>query len=114
LQDAVQDLPDGTLSHPVQDAQGISLVMVCAREGGAAALPIISGTAVADNSAETQTAAPDAGTAGPAPAAAPVNANPAEQFRENVANEMGMQRLEQMADRYLRDLRATAYIDKRF
>ncbi len=118
LQDAVQNLPDGTLSRPVQDAQGISLVMVCAREGGTAALPIISSTPVADNSAATKTTTADTGAdtaaSGPAPAAGPAQANPAEQFRENVANEMGMQRLEQMADRYLRDLRATAYIDKRF
>ena len=123
LQNAVQDLPDGVLSKPVQDAQGISLVMVCGREGGTAALPIISGTPVAQNTTETtpeanapETAAAETetGAAGPAPAAAAASANPAEQFRENVANEMGMQRLEQMADRYLRDLRATAYIDKRF
>lgn len=33
--------------------------------------------------------------------------------RDEVANRIGMQRLDQMQDRYLRDLRATAFIDKR-
>lgn len=33
--------------------------------------------------------------------------------REEIANKLGMQRLQQMQDHYLRDLRATAYIDRR-
>lgn len=46
-------------------------------------------------------------------AAAPATPPRDEATREQVANRIGMQRLDQMQDRYLRDLRATAFIDKR-
>ena len=47
------------------------------------------------------------------PVAAPAAALPEDGSREQVANLLGIKRLEQMADRYLKDLRATAYIEKR-
>lgn len=52
----------------------------------------------------------------PEPAAAPASApldKTSEASREEVANRLGLQRLEMLAERYLKDLRATAYIEKR-
>jgi|GEM_PF-420136 len=111
LREALEDLPDGQLSAPVRDDKNITLLMICDPAGlreTEAALPIVNDGA--------DTAVPDtdaAGGAGPTLPAAP--ALTAEELqREEIANRLGMQRLEQMAERYLRDLRATAYIDKRF
>lgn len=65
---------------------------------------------------QQQAAAPAVQAPGPQAAAGP-SSLPAdkgmESAREQVANQLGMKRLEQMAERYLKDLRATAYIEKR-
>lgn len=112
MQNTLRDLPPETLSLPVRSDKAITLLMICDPAGlrqAEQALPIV-------NDAETpaaETTAADSNNAGPTmPAGAPLTA--AEQQREEVANRLGMQRLEQMAERYLRDLRATAYIDRRF
>jgi peptidyl-prolyl cis-trans isomerase SurA len=49
----------------------------------------------------------------PAPAAPAAAEKTDQASREEIANKIGMQRLDQMQDRYLRDLRATAFIEKR-
>lgn len=54
------------------------------------------------------------GEAAPAAADAGTPAKGDEAQREEVASRLGLQRLEQMAERYLRDLRATAFIEQRF
>ena len=114
MQNALTDLPAGQLSAPVRDAQNITLLMICdpagLRDDTPASLPIVN-----DNTAPAPAtaAADNAGGAGPTMPEGPVLTE-AERQREGIANRLGMQRLEQMAERYLRDLRATAYIDKRF
>lgn len=80
----VDALKVGELSGPLRTKDGVVVLMVCAR---------------------------DAAPAAPAPAVAAAPRD--EGSREQVANQIGMQRLDQMQDRYLRDLRATAFIDKR-
>lgn len=110
LRAALKDLPAGQLSAPVRDRQNITLLMICDPAGvrdAEAALPIV-------NDGTDAPAAPEkAGGAGPTLPAGP-GLTAEEQQREDIANRLGLQRLEQMAERYLRDLRATAYIDKRF
>lgn len=107
LRKAVSALPVGTLSEPVRGDNGVAVLMVCDRQD----------VAVADAPAE-----PAAPVAEPAPAPAPETAAadmpvppPADdqKFREEVANQIGMKRLEQMQEHYLRDLRAAAFIEKR-
>lgn len=84
IQDAVRHLPVGTLSQPLRRPAGITVLMVCARETGK---PVT------------------AAAAGP---------KSADQAREDIATQLGSKRLEQLQDRYLKDLRAAAYIEKRF
>ena len=119
MQNVLTDLPAGQLSAPVRDPQNITLLMICDPAGLRAdtpdsaapeSLPIVN-----DDTAATPAAADTAnsGGAGPTMPEGPV-LTAAERQREDIANRLGMQRLEQMAERYLRDLRATAYIDKRF
>lgn len=99
---AVATLPVGELSEPVRIEGGIAVLMVCEREDA----PV---TPVAEAQAP---AAPE-----PAPAPAPVQAAApapvADVQREQVANQIGLKRLNQLAERYLKDLRATAYIERR-
>lgn len=108
IKQAVANLPEGKLSAPVQMPNGIAVLMVCDRM-----------------KTKTQTTA-KAPVPAPAPEAAPAPEpqqevavpGPAaggedDASREKVATQLGMQRLQQMAERYLKDLRATAYIDKR-
>jgi peptidyl-prolyl cis-trans isomerase SurA len=86
LRAIIEKLPENTLSAPVHNPAGWAMIMVCKREeptATAAALPKFSGDKSDENS------------------------------REDVANKIGAQRLDKMAERYLRDLRATAFIDKR-
>lgn len=78
-------LPIGKVSKPVRTTKGYSVFMICGEE-----------TKIAT----------------PAPASAAPVAND-EKTREEIANQLGMQRLSQLQERYLRDLRATAYIDRR-
>ena len=78
-------LPIGKVSKPVRTTKGYSVFMICGEE--------------------TKIATPQ-------PAAAASAAN-SEKTREEIANQLGMQRLSQLQERYLRDLRATAYIDRR-
>jgi peptidyl-prolyl cis-trans isomerase SurA len=85
---AVEGLKDGELSAPIRTDKGVAVLMICGREEGTAA----------------------AATPPTVPAVPDKNDQAA---RENVANKIGMQRLDQMQDRYLRDLRATAFIEKR-
>lgn len=117
MRDALTDLPAGQLSTPVRDDKNITLLMICdpagVRDTTADALPIVNDGADASAADGTAPADATAGSAGPTMPAAPV-LTAEEQQREEIANRLGMQRLEQMAERYLRDLRATAYIDKRF
>lgn len=88
---AVTDpLPLETLSAPLRAKDGIIVLMVCARTEPAAAT-----------------------TPGDGTAAAPQPPLQDEMIREQVANKLGFKRLQQMQERYLRDLRATAFIDKR-
>ncbi len=86
LRPLIEKLAVNELSEPVHSPTGWAMLMVCAREEApkdGAALPKFGGEK---------------------------NDEPS---REDVANKIGAQRLDKMADRYLRDLRATAFIDKR-
>ncbi|MCE9507480.1 MAG: peptidylprolyl isomerase [Alphaproteobacteria bacterium] len=89
LRPIISNLKVGELSEPLLSPLGIVLVMVCSREEAPAA-------------AGQDGAAPEAGSAGKDEAS-----------RNKIASQIGLKRLDQMAQRYLRDLRATAFIDKR-
>ena len=103
---ALDGVNDGSLSRPARLDGGIALYMVCGRDTAPAPKVIDAVEAPA-------AAAPAAATpAAPTAAAAAPSANEAQ--REEIANRLGSQRLEQMAERYLRDLRATAFIEQRF
>lgn len=88
---AVADLPLQTLSQPVRLENAIAVLMVCNR---------------------TDTGGAPVATPAPAPAPVPVVKND-EISREKIATKIGQERLTQLQERYLRDLRATAFIDKR-
>lgn len=104
---AVEDLPEGELSAPVRIPGGVAVLMVCDRIEGA-----MPATAPEQAMApDPEEAVPEEETAEAAPPPAPAAMN--DESREQVANQIGMKRLEQMAERYLKDLRATAYIEKR-
>jgi peptidyl-prolyl cis-trans isomerase SurA len=90
LRPVIERLNIGELSDPLLSPQGIVLVMVCSREEAPAAATGQDG------------AAAESGGAGGDDAS-----------RDKIASQIGLKRLEQMAQRYLRDLRATAFIDKR-
>ena len=103
---AVETLPVGMVSVPVRGDNGVAVLMVCERTevpGHATS----AAPAPAPARPPVQAAAP-----APHPAAGP-GAHPADPSREQVANQIGMKRLDQMQEHYLRDLRATAFIDKR-
>ena len=98
LQDAlrviVEKLSVNELSDPVQAPGGWALIMVCSRV--------------------EPTPPPAAASAAAAPANSSLGLDKNnEASRENVADKIGAQRLDKMADHYLRDLRASAFIDKR-
>ncbi len=96
IRQVVENLKIGELSEPVRAPNGVAVFMVCAREEAPAA------------AAETQQPAP-----APVPTAPAVAAPGSEASREAIANKLGGQRLDQIQERYLRDLRAAAFIDKR-
>jgi peptidyl-prolyl cis-trans isomerase SurA len=89
----VEKLKIGELSQPIRSPEGGLVLMVCERTMPSAEKP-------APVTAEKEQ-----------PKIAPNKSD--ELSREQVASKLGLQRLEQMAERYLRDLRATAFIDKR-
>lgn len=93
LQALVRPMEVGTPSSPVRtgDGRGIAVLIVC--EKTMADIP--------------------AGAPAVAQAPAPRLDRTKPEDREAVANRIGIDRLNKMADRYLRDLKATAYIDKR-
>lgn len=93
LDEALARLQPGQISPPLRSARGYHLLFL--RDVSRDAAPF----AVAEGQPES-----------PAPAAVDKND---EKARTKVANSIGLQRLGQLADRYLRDLRATAFIDKR-
>jgi peptidyl-prolyl cis-trans isomerase SurA len=88
LKGIVKKLKVGALSEPIQAPGGWAMLMVCSRE---------------------EEKAPAAETAD-----APAELDKTdEKARESIAGKLGSQRLGQMADHYLSDLRAAAFIDKR-
>ncbi len=119
IRTAVAPLGDNELSAPVRTQSGIAVYMVCSRTEATPATPATPApeTAAAP-AAEPEKAAeapaapaqPEAAAAA-TPAAAPAAAEDAS--RNQIASDLGLKRLDQMAERYLKDLRATAYIEKR-
>lgn len=97
LQKVLADLPLETLSEPIKTPDSLVVLMVCDRK-----------TVSPDN----QEQAAEQPAPAPAPAASSINRED-DQAREQVANQLGMKRLDQLQERYLRDLRATAFIEKR-
>lgn len=81
----VESLKVNELSKPIHTPTGIAVIMVCSRE----------------NPGEQKTAE------------AEKPAGNGEAARDDIAQKLGMKRLDQMATHYLNDLRATAFIDKR-
>jgi hypothetical protein len=119
VRDAVINLPIGMLSMPVRTPDGVAVDMVCERTP-------IAGAKVATAAAQPAPApaAPTAPATGPgyaapqtAPAAQgaplPAISKTDENARTQLANQIGSKRLDQMADHFLRDLRAAAYIEIR-
>jgi peptidyl-prolyl cis-trans isomerase SurA len=106
IRTAVAPLADNELSAPVRTQSGIAVYMVCSRTEATPATPAPE-TAAAP-AAEPEKAPEKAAEAAAAPAAAPDDAS-----RNQIASDLGLKRLDQMAERYLKDLRATAYIEKR-
>jgi peptidyl-prolyl cis-trans isomerase SurA len=88
VQQAVASAPEGRLAPPLQTPAGIALLMVCKRVS--AAPENIQQTVV-------QTAPK----------------TPQMPSKDQVLNQIGLQRLEMQARRYLRDLRAQAFVDVR-
>ena len=85
---ALNGISDGALSKPVRTTNGVSVFMVCSR---ATPPPAVAET----------------------PAPVPPAASSEETARDSIASEIGSTRLAQMQERYLRDLRATAFIERR-
>lgn len=90
VQQAVANAPEGRLAPPLQTPAGIALLMVCKRDRANPAPEQVQQTAV-------QT----------------VSKTPQMPSKDQVLNQIGMQRLEMQARRYLRDLRAQAFVDVR-
>lgn len=86
----VKSLPVGTLSQPMVNKDGIFVLMVCERKTAPKTV-----MAANENVAPTAESRNDEGA------------------RENVANKIGLQKLDILQQRYLRDLRAAAFIDRR-
>jgi len=119
VQAVVKDLAVNTLSAPQQSSHGIAVLMVCDRDKAepaktaAASDDAVAPPPPAEKPAAAAPAAPANAGPGPAPGPSASGAPTGDTAREEVANKLGMQRLEQLQDRYLKDLRATAYIEKR-
>lgn len=86
----VNALPIGTLSDPLRNSRGIFVLMVCDR-----ADPVQMVNAVPVSTANVMPLRDD------------------EAYRERIANQIGLERLESLQKRYLQDLRAMAFIDRR-
>lgn len=89
--DEINTLKIGEVSRPMKNQKGIFVLMVCERPDPAvvkAAVPAQPATVSADNREN-------------------------EAAREDVANNLGMKKLDALQDRYLKDLRAAAFIDRR-
>ncbi len=89
----VSELPIGKLSPPVPHRNGIAVIMVCERTGSA---PVF-----AEHAERAAT-----------PAAPPASTGD-DMLRDEIANEIGGERLMRLQEHYLRDLRAAAYIEWR-
>lgn len=117
IRTAVAPLADNELSAPVRTQSGIAVYMICSRTEATPATP----AAAPETAAATPAAAPEKAAEAPAApaqpeaaAATPAAAPAAEDASRNqIASDLGLKRLDQMAERYLKDLRATAYIEKR-
>ncbi len=120
---AVAPLADNELSAPVRTQSGIVVYMVCSRTAPEAPAPETAEAAAPEAAAPEQAAeeqskekpAAEAAAETPAPAdTAKTDAAAApDAARNEVASQLGLKRLDLMAERYLKDLRATAYIEKR-
>lgn len=116
IRTAVAPLGDNELSAPVRTQSGIAVYMVCSRTEATPATPAPETAAAPAAEPEKAAEAPAApaqpeAAAAAKPAAAETPADDAS--RNQIASDLGMKRLDQMAERYLKDLRATAYIEKR-
>lgn len=133
LNSAIAALKPGQLSAPIRADKGYHLLFLRdAREKG---LPAPRAAAAPEAAPAEEKPRPSLVTSeGPAPemppqasndtpkviepsaAASPeaAKATAGEVAREEIATRLGTQRLEQMAERYLHDLRATAFIEQRF
>ncbi len=113
----VEKLAVNELSQPIQAPGGWALIMVCSRENAPAPQDATSTSTAAPQQATSATPQPAAGETtanGSAPTPANLSLDKSdEKARENVADKLGAQRLDKMAERYLTDLRAAAFIDKR-
>ncbi len=89
VQMILADLPIGQLSTPVANSRGVFALMVCDKKGGG------------EGASEPVEAQPQVSQVDP------------EAARDKVANTLGMKRLEELQQRYVRDLRAAAFIDRR-
>lgn len=87
LRDIVNKLKVGALSDPILAPDGIIVLMVCGRDDGKAEEPKTAETPALDKADDAS--------------------------RDKVAVKLGSVRLDQMAARYLGDLRAAAFIEKR-
>lgn len=94
LKTAVENLEIGELSKPVRGQNGVAVLMVCERSENGPPPPPTAEAGLLPNSAQLAAMTPEA-------------------QRDAVANGLGLKRMMQMQERYLRDLRATAFIDKR-
>ena len=112
---AVASLGDNELSAPVRTQSGIVVYMVCSRTAPEAPAAEAAEAAAPEAAAPEQAAAAQADETPAAADAAKADSSPAapEAARNEVASQLGLKRLDQMAERYLKDLRATAYIEKR-
>lgn len=133
LNSAIAALKPGQLSAPIRADKGYHLLFLRdAREKG---LPAPRAAAAPEAAPAEEKPRPSLVTSeGPAPEMPPQASNDApkiiepsaaaspeaakatagEVAREEIATRLGTQRLEQMAERYLHDLRATAFIEQRF
>lgn len=87
LRDIINKLKVGALSDPILAPDGIIVLMVCGRNGGKTEEPKTAETPALDKGDDAS--------------------------RDKVAVKLGSVRLDQMATRYLGDLRAAAFIEKR-
>lgn len=127
LESAVATLQPGQLSDPIRTDKGYHLLFLRETRQKGLGAPVAAAPVPAEPEARpglvsSNAPPPDvrnveapkviAGATAPPQDAPAAKGN--ESQREEVASRLGMQRLEQMAERYLRDLRATAFIEQRF